>query len=142
MKTLTTFACFLAVLFFAACDLESGDGKGFDYDLQGTWVSADEYPIYSGSLTIEYDRITITGYNERQTPIINGNDHQRPFRNFVKGVALKGYSNEGKIYIEDAGTMQEGIPYTYWEDSFPDYTRLQRLRFTFDGRVETLIRQY
>jgi hypothetical protein len=139
MKTLTTFACFLAILLLAACDLESGDGKGFDYDLQGTWVSA-ENSAYYGTLEITYDRITITGYSEY---LWNEDDNKRPFKNFIKGIALKGYSEEGKIYIEDAGIVQEGIPYTYWHDSPPpDFTKIQFLRFNFGGRVETLIRQY
>jgi predicted small secreted protein len=145
MKKNTVIAVLLAAFFVAACDGISGIGgtsdiKSFNYALQGTWASNDS-GIYSGSLKIDHDRITIRGYSEGQTPF-GGNDNNRPFKNFTKGIALKGYSEEGKIFIEDAGSLQEGIPYTYWEETPPPaYKKLKFLRFTFGGRVETLQNQ-
>ena len=139
MRILTVCVGLLTVFFISACDWEtSGLGiNKFDYDLQGTWVSNDP-GRYSGSLIISYDRITITGYNESQTPLW-GDDDARPFRNFTRGTALKGYSEEGKIFIVDRGLLQEGIPYTYWDDiPPPDYRKVKFISFTFGGRVETL----
>ena len=135
----------LCSLLFFACDLEgweSGAFKTFDYNLQGTWVTNDPDTTYSGKLVISSDRITITGYGESQTPARWGNDAERPFRDFIKGAALKGYSAEGCFYIEDAGMTQAGIPYTYWDDSPPpDYGKVQFLRFNFGGRQETMRKQ-
>jgi len=113
--------------------------KIFDYQLQGVWKSNDyENAVYRGTLTIGINRITINGYSEDQTPLL-GNDNNRPFKTFTKGTPLKAYSEEGHIYIEDAGTLQTGIPYTYWEDyPPPDYKRKQFIRFTFGDRQETL----
>jgi len=142
MKIITAIAVLLAVFFIAACDVISGtsDIKKFDNALQGTWVSNDPSK-YSGSLEIGYDRITITGYSEGQTPS-GENDNRRPFKDFTKGIALKGYSEEGKIFIEDGGFLQEGIPYFYWAESPPaDYKKIKFLRFTFGDRVETLQNQ-
>ena len=138
MKLLAACIGIFALCFLSACDWEAiGGTQSFEYDLRGTWVSNDP-AIYSGSLKIEYDRITITGYNEGQTPP-RGDDSRRPFRGFTKGFALKGYSEEGKIFIEDGGMVQAGIPYTYWEALSPtDYSRVKFLRFTFGDRVETL----
>jgi hypothetical protein len=65
---------------------------------------------------------------------------RRPSKGFTRGIALKGYSEEGKIYvIEDSGLIQEGIPYHYWESPSPDYIKF--LRFTFGSRFETLQKQ-
>jgi hypothetical protein len=125
----------------ASCGDFTGTGtpsKSFDYKLQGTWVSNDT-TVYSGSLVIGNDRITITGYSQDQTPsaLLGGNDNERPFKSFPKGVALKGYSEEGKLFIENGGAGQEGIPYVYDEDkSYPPKYKL--LRFTFGGRDEIL----
>jgi hypothetical protein len=150
MKISAVYAGLLIVLFITACNWDtggsgggsgSGNSKFFDSKLQGTWLSNDT-GVYSGKLEITYNRITITGYTEGQTPD-SGNDNNRPFKDFTKGAALKGYSEEGKIFIEDGGVLQEGIPYTWWENdpSPPDYKRLQFLRFTFGDRVETLQNQ-
>ena len=130
-----------AVVAVAACNGydEKGSRRRFDYDLQGTWTSNDPDSRYSGTLAITYDRITITGYGENQTPAQGGNDAERPFRNITKGIALKGYAEEGRIFIEDGGLVQEGIPYSYWYDNPPpSYKRVEFLRFTFGGRQETL----
>jgi hypothetical protein len=132
------------ILLFISCDWESieSDLKTFDYNLQGTWITNNPDSTYSGRLEITKDRITITGYGESQTQIPWGNDAERPFRAFTKGAALKGYSEEGHFYIEDAGMWQAGIPYIYWDDSPPpDYRKVYFLRFEFGGRTETLRRQ-
>ena len=133
---------------FALCSMLVACGSGpegtgnysrFDWDIQGTWTSNDPDSRYSGSLEITYDRITITGYGENQTPVQGGNDAERPFRNITKNIALNGYSEEGHLFIEDGGLVLEGIPYTYWYDSPPpDYERVEFLRFIFGGRQETL----
>ena len=139
MRIFFVSAGLLLVFSLAACDgtFQASNIKGFDLPLQGTWVSNDS-SVYSGTLTITYNRIVITGYNESQTPNA-GDDNKRPFKGFIKGIALKGYSEDGKIFIEDGGILQEGIPYTYWtENSPPDYTRIKLLRFTFGGREESL----
>ena len=148
------FACaVLSAAFFAgSCTWTGepgGDYKFFDYKLQGTWSPNDPDGIYTGTLKIDIDRITITGYGERQTPS-GEDDNKRPFKGFTKGTALKGYSEvlvsdgvrepeEGYFFIQDAGVLQSGIPYVYWEDTSPsDYRRVQFLRFNFGGREETL----
>ena len=139
MKIFAVCAAFLAVFFITACDLEmeTGNYKSFDYGLQGTWLSNDT-SVYSGALIIDNNRITITGYSEDQTPF-GKNVNTRPFKGFTKGVPLKGYSEEGKFFIEDGGILQEGIPFTYWDDyPPPDYRKIKFLRFTFGDRVETL----
>jgi len=146
LKIISAVVALLTALLIPACDGTGGAGgtggniKKFDNTLQGTWVSNDA-GVYSGSLKIDYDRLTINGYNEGQTPS-GVNDNRRPFKTFTKGVALKGYSEDGKIFIEDGGSLQEGIPYTYWEQSSPpDNKKLNFLRFTFGDRVETLQKQ-
>ena len=137
-------------LFFVSCDWDTGDGTGnyqrFDWDLHGTWKTNESESRYTGTLIIDYNSITITGYSEIQTPVPGGNDQERPFRNFTKGTALEGYTEEQEetgqkvILIKDAGTWQEGIPYTYWEGvrSPPDFEKVEFLRFTFGDRQETL----
>jgi hypothetical protein len=132
----------LIVLLLASCSWETSDTsdtKTTAYNLQGTWKSNDyANAVYKGTLTITATRITINGYSEDQTPP-SGNDNNRPFKTFTKDTALKAYSEEGQIFIEDGGILQTGIPYTYWDDSPPpDYKRKQFLRFTFGDRQETL----
>jgi hypothetical protein len=138
IKIRLAFFPFLFALFIVSCDGVTGTGtpvKSFDGKLQGTWVSNDPDPLYKGSLVIDFQRITITGYGEGQTPFL-GDENKRPFKGYPKGVALKGYSEEGKIFIENGGQV-EGIPYTYDEDkSYPPKYKL--LTFTFGGRLEIL----
>jgi len=141
-RTLALSALLLAALFAAACNWEymPVDSNTFDTKLRGTWESNDP-SVYSGTLVIEYSRITISGYFENQTPFPGGDDNRRPFKDFTRGVSLKGYSEEGHIFIEDGGVLQAGIPYTYWEDTYEyGYTQRQFLRFTFGGRQETLVK--
>jgi len=128
----------LVILFISSCDdNDIQAGLHFDSDLQGTWVSNDP-AIYSGTLIISTNRITIIGFHEGQTPS-RGDDNNRPFKNFTKGTALKGYSEEKKLFIEDGGLLQEGIPYVFYkagnssEDSF--------IRFTFGNRMEIMQKQ-
>ncbi|MCL1959627.1 MAG: hypothetical protein FWF68_08515 [Spirochaetes bacterium] len=110
--------------------------KSFDYRLWGTWESNDK-TRYTGTLVINNDRITITGYDANQTPR-NGNDNERPFKQFPKERAMKGYSEEGKFFIVN-GDVTESIPYYYWEDNPPpSYNLVQYLRFNFGGRNEDL----
>jgi hypothetical protein len=110
----------------------SDSKKYFDWELRGTWVSADP-SVYSGRIEIDFNTIKITGYYESQTPK-PGNDNQRPFKNVVKGIDIKGYSNEGKIYIE--GFYADGIPYQIYTSVYHPYDK--RLKFTFSGRDEIL----
>jgi len=133
----------LCSLFILSCDWEykPPDYQMFAYDLQGTWET-NGISDYSGTLVISNNAITISGYIPNTLyELINGIDH-RPFRDFTKDTPLEGYAEEGKMVIKDAGIIQEGIPYIYWEDSPPpDYKRVQFLRFNFGGRVETLWKQ-
>jgi hypothetical protein len=135
----------LCLLLITSCGYDyepDPNTKIFDYNLQGTWKSNDyDNDVYKGTLVIGINRITINGYSENQTPFL-GDDNKRPFKNFTRGIALKAYSEEGRIYIEDGGLLQEGIPYSYWDDyPSPDYKRVQFLRFTFGERSETLQKQ-
>ena len=132
-----SFLAVIAVTFFLLTSCGKGDGlehKSFDMKLRGTWTSNGNNPLYSGNVVIDYDKITISGYDERQTPP-NGDDTRRPFRNITKGIPLSGYSEEGKIYINDAGQIQQGIPYTWWD---VDYGRVKFIRINFGDRPETL----
>ena len=136
---------FLISLFsfvIVACEWETWKTDSFDYNLQGTWFTHDPDESYYGILEITNDRITITGYRANQTPEWFGNDEERPFKDFIKGVPLPGYSKEGHIYIEHAGVLQTGIPYTYWYVNSPlDFIRTEFLTFVFGGRTETLRKQ-
>ena len=107
-------------------------------ELQGTWQTNDPDSIYSGTLSIGHDRITISGYGERQTPLF-GDDEKRPFRNYTKGMPLRAYSEEGILFIEDGGFWVNGIPFNYWYvDSPSNFGTVHFLRFEFGGRTETL----
>jgi len=115
LPVICSLLIFLCSFFIAACDWEStgggtGNYKRFDWDLHGTWKTNDPESRYTGTLEITYNRITITGYSEIQTPTSGGNDMERPFRGFTKNIALEGYTEEGKIFITDAGIVQEGLP--------------------------------
>ena len=138
-KIIAICGILLAVLLMSSCEMgiETSDYRNFAHDLRGTWVSNDP-SVYSGSLVISINRITITGFSEAQTPP-GTDDSKRPFRAFTKGIALNGYSEDGKIFIEDGGLLQAGISYTvYTAGNFPQE---RFLRFTFGGRSETLQRQ-
>jgi hypothetical protein len=126
----------LSPLFMAACDgTYTSDAKTFDRKLRGTWVS-NETGLYSGSLKIEYNSITIDGYGEDWTSLV-GDDSRRPFRDFPKRVPLPGYSEGEEIFITYKDTPQDGIQFVYSEvGSYPQ--RYKLLEFTFGDRRETL----
>jgi hypothetical protein len=141
-KAIKTVVLLLATFFIASCGGGGGasEVKTFYYKLQGKWESNDaDNSNYKGALVISSDRITITGYGENQTPKENGDDNKRPFRQFPKNRALKGYSEDGKFFIENGG-VTESIPYTFWEenDSSQGYKLVQYLKFTFGGRDENM----
>jgi hypothetical protein len=132
-----TLCTVLSALFTSSCGgLLSGDYKSFNSDLQGTWVS-NAPGLYSGKLTIDFDTITIEGYEEDYWATVLGNDNQRPFKEYPKRVPLKGYSKEGEIFIDYGSAAQNGIPYYYSETgTYPKKYKL--LEFTFGGRKEIL----
>jgi hypothetical protein len=127
----------LSILFFNTCDglVTDGNFKSFDRKLRGTWVSNDS-GLYSGTLIITSDTITIDGYGEDWTSIV-GDDSKRPFKDIPKRKPIKGYSEEGKIFIEYGDAAQNGIPYVYTEGG--TYSKgYKLLEFTFGGRKEIL----
>jgi hypothetical protein len=127
----------LSALFLNSCDglMTTGDFKYFDSKLRGTWVSNDS-GLYSGTLTISSDTITIDGYGEDWTSMV-GDDSKRPFKDYPKRVPIKGYSEEGQIFIEYGETAQNGIPYVYTEVGTYSQ-RYKLLEFSFGGRKEIL----
>ncbi len=133
---LVVFMVLISSLFISSCDgLITGDFKSFDSKLRGTWVSNDP-GRYSGTLKITSDTITIDGYGEDWSSIV-GDDSQRPFKDIPKRVPLKGYSEDGKIFIGYGETAQDGIPYIYTEGG--PYSQMYKLlEFTFGGRKEIL----
>jgi len=136
-KFFNVYLVLLLALFVNACD-GLGDGnnvKSFDYELRGTWVS-NETGVYSGSLIIDVNTITIYDYGEDWLSYLLNDDSKRPFRDFPKKVPLKGYSEEKKIFIEYGDTVQNGIPYLLTETASPNKTKI--LEFDFGGRKERL----
>jgi len=136
-KFFAVYTVLLSALLINACDGQGGGGsqpKSFTNDLRGTWVS-NESGLYSGSLKIDVNTITIDGYGEDWTSLV-GDDSKRPFRDFPRRLPLKGYSEEGKIFIEYGGTVN-GIPYIYSETgTYPNKYKI--LDFNFGGRSEKL----
>jgi len=140
MKRFTGCISLLVTLFLTTCNLEYNPSnyKSFDNKLRGTWVS-NETGLYSGSLKIDSDTITIDGYGEDWASLV-GDDSKRPFKDFPKRVPLKGYSEEGKIFIEYGETALDGIPYVYTElGAYPQKYKL--LEFSFGDRKEILQNQ-
>jgi hypothetical protein len=79
--------------------------------------------------------MTISGYGADWTSVL-GDDTKRPFKDYPKDVSLKGYSEEGKIFIEFGGALNS-IPYTWTEaGSYPN--KYKYLDFEFGGRKERL----
>jgi hypothetical protein len=137
-KFIAIIIVLLSALFLNTCDLPMTDvnTKSFDRKLRGTWVSNDPSGIYSGSLKITSDTITIEGYGENQTPQ-NGDDSNRPFKDIPKGKPFKGYSEDEKIFFEYGYAALDGIPYVYNEGGkYPQEYKL--LEFTFGDRKEIL----
>jgi len=136
-KFFTVCIVLLSALFTNSCNIPASNIKSFKYDLQGTWVSNEQTGLYSGTLKIDANTITIDGYGENWLTLLSGDENKRPFKDFPKRVPLKGYSEEGKIFIEYGGTVKDGIPYVYSEtEIYPNKYRL--LEFTFGGRKEIL----
>jgi len=142
MKNINIFSCFriifvcLSVFFITSCgDSDQSDRKVFDYNLRGTWLSADN-SVFAGELVIEYNRITIIGYQESQSLVHGVDDEKRPFRGFTKETPLIGYSEEGFFYIQTAGDWK-AIPYMYFTENS---VRDRFLRFNFGEREELLRR--
>ena len=144
MRSFAFCVVLVAAFSISSCNWENVEIKSFAFHLEGRWESTDP-TVYYGTLEITFDRITITGYYEGQTPIPGDNYEQRPFRNFIRNAPLVGFSEEGRrrngrieglIFIEHLGILQEGIPYIWYED----LTQTQFLSFTFGGRDETLRR--
>jgi hypothetical protein len=127
----------LSAFFISSCGVlpSSGDVNTFHKNLRGTWVS-NETGLYSGTLIIDVDTITIDGYGEDWTSLV-GDDSKRPFRDFPKRVPLKGYSEEGEIFIKYGSTEPEGIPYIYTEVG-NNQKKYKLLEFSFGGRKEIL----
>jgi hypothetical protein len=133
MKNIKVFVVSLILvtaLFITSCDVP--DRNSFDSKLIGTWVTNGS-TLYSGTLTIDYYTIKIDGYDEGLLSVW-GNDSNRPFRDYPKGIPLTGYSEEGKIFIEYKGLT--GIPYDYYETTA--YPKEKILEFTFGDRKEML----
>jgi len=82
----------------------TGDFKSFDSKLRGTWVSNDP-GLYSGTLKIDSETITIDGYGEDWTSMV-GDDSKRPFKDIPKSIncwnfplaAGKKYCNAKQIF--------------------------------------------
>jgi len=130
-------------LFILSCDLKGvPDYKGFDYNLQGTWETNDTDEYYSGTLEISSNTVTISGYAPNTMYEFTNGTGQRPFKDFTKNAPLEGYAEEGKIFIKDAGVIQE-MPYIYYLGAYSPYENKQPkfLRFSFGGREETLRKQ-
>jgi len=133
----SVFILLLSVLFICSCDgihdTQPVEYKYFNDDLQGTW-SSNTPGLYSRTLVINSTTITIDGYGEDWTSLV-GDDSKRPFKDFPKRVPLKGYSEEGRIFIEYGGSAQNGISYIYTEvEDYPNLVKL--LEFDFGGRKE------
>jgi hypothetical protein len=133
-----------ALLAAAGCDGSGGNGgiyaggtttKFTDTKLRGTWESTAT-SLYSGSLLIGMDTITITGDLESQTPPEwnGGDDAKRPFSNIAKNAPYPCYTEEGTLFIETVGAVR-GFPFVYSTSGTERY-----LRFTFGGREEALKR--
>jgi len=128
---------FLSALFISSCDglMTEGNFKSFDSKLRGTWVSNDS-GLYSGTLTITSDTITIEGYGEDWASMV-GDDSKRPFKDYPKRVPITGYSEEGQIFIKYGEAALNGIPYVYTE--IGTYSqRYKLLEFSFGGRKKIL----
>ena len=131
----------MAVFLMSSCyfnfESENGANNVFSYDLRGTWEPNDD-SIYKGSLLITYNRITINGFLANQTPS-GGDDNKRPFRGITRNIPLKAYSEDGKIFIEDMGSLLNGINYTYSKVGI--WPQQELLRFSFGGSDFTFQKQ-
>lgn len=136
-KKIAACIVFLSVFFIASCEWD-GNFRRFDSDLWGVWVSNVQGP-YAGTLTIEFDRITITGFPARSTPPWEPN--VQPFRNIPRNVPMRGYSENGRIFIEVAGAPQGGIPFRLAPLAGNWGSQEWLLSFEFGGSLEHMQRQ-
>lgn len=142
----SAFLIFLFPFFLSVCDITVSSGgsggyknyKYFDFTLQEIWTS--EYgSLYQGAIEITNNTIKITGYFESQTPVF-GNDNQRPFKGIPRGIFLSGYSENGRIFVENY--FPDGLPYRI-SNVGVYYPYTKELRFNFGGRDEALyIKEY
>ena len=141
MKKIVFYIAGLVALLVVSCDMDLSDsGQYFEYDLRGTWRSTGSYNFYR-ELIIEYSNITFNGYNIYWVA-------DNIFKDITPGVSLKGYSvkgetidkssRKGEIFIYDRNSLQEGIPYLYWENYTDDYKKQKFLTFNFGSNFETL----
>jgi hypothetical protein len=143
VKKIVFYIAVSLALFVVSCDMDLSDsGQYFEYDLRGTWRSTEPY-FPNGELIIEYSRITVKGYNAYWSP-------DNALKNITSGIPLEGYSikgevidktkKEGEIFIYDRGSLQEGIPYTYWEGAYDydNYVRPRMLTFYYGESHVTL----
>jgi len=151
LRCFTVCIVLLSALILTACGWAAEDYAGnFENRLQGKWKTNDESSAIYFNLTITSNSITIEDLSDGWSA--NKNLPTHPFKDFVKGAPLKGYSekidnNNGIIYIEEFGDLHEGIPYKY--DSLynqSSFDRTEILQFTFPSpevqpnRPETLIK--
>ncbi|MDR0718223.1 MAG: hypothetical protein LBF78_01205 [Treponema sp.] len=103
---------FLVPALFAACNMEVGDFKYFDYTLRGYWKTTSS-PYHELEITL--NAIKIMPYAGRDIP---------GFPGYTRNVTLKGYSEEGNytypaqagsLFILDRGIWQPAVPYRIWE---------------------------
>ena len=126
-------------MLFTTCDIDSVLGDGyFDYELRGTWETNQDQTQYAGILVIDYSTIKITGYIINPSYEYTYGDDKRPFKDFTKNTSLKGYSEDGKLFIYDKGILQAGIPYNYYTTGA--YGQDKFLEINFNGRDEILKR--
>ena len=104
-----------------SCEWEDSGFQSFDFNLRGTWETNNPAgSIYTGKLVIDFFDITITGFDETQTPPAPaGDERQLPFKDFTRGFVLTGYSEKtgtdtGNIIIHDRGSWQPHISYKYF----------------------------
>jgi hypothetical protein len=132
----------LACVFALSChnDSHQSDAKSFDSKLRGKW-EANTVSEYSGTLTIDYDTITISGYLVKKTTSAGsstpppGTD-ERLLSDIPRDKLIKGYSQDGKIFI-DFGSGLNGIPYKYTETA-GTYPYNKVLALTISGSEEIL----
>jgi len=144
MKRIGIFAVciiILSALFTGACKMEPDDGKYFEKKLRGTWNTNSVSTTYTGTLIINSGTITIIGYGEEQTQpewvdgVWKKDDSKRPFKDFLRDIALDGYSEDGKIFIKKGEIAADGIPYTYYEaGKYPDKYKI--MEFDFNGKKQ------
>jgi hypothetical protein len=101
------FLLFLLVpAFFAACDVQVGDYKSFDYTLQGNWKTTTS-PYHELEITLNTIKI-MPYYSWGDVPGLDG---------YTRNVTLEGYSEKvpgNYTYPDHAGSLfiKNGINWT------------------------------